>query len=72
MTYTTRLKAIREDNDESQRDIAAYLKMSQSQYQKYETGKNAMPIRYLIEICKHYNVSADYLLGLPKGLEWPR
>lgn len=72
MPYTARLKALREDNDENQRDIAAHLKIPQSQYQRYETGKNEMPIRYLIEICKHYNVSADYLLGLPKELEWPR
>ena len=72
MDYIDKIKAEREDHDESQRDIAKILKMPQSQYQKYETKKNALPIRYLIEICKHYQVSADYLLGLPKGLNWPR
>lgn len=72
MPYTARLKALREDNDDTQKDIAEILKIKHQQYQRYESGKTEMPIRYLIEICKHYNVSADYLLGLPKELEWPR
>lgn len=72
MDYIDRIKAEREDHDESQREIAKILGMPQSQYQKYEAKINALPIRYLIEICKHYKVSADYILGLPKDLKWPR
>ena len=72
MEYMERIKAEREDHDESQRDIAKALSMSQSQYQKYESGQNALPIRYLIEICHHYKVSADYLLGIPKNYRKPR
>lgn len=72
MDYIDRIKAEREDHDESQRDIAKVLKMPQSQYQKYEAKVNAMPIRYLIEICHHYRVSADYLLGLPYNYRKPR
>ena len=66
MDYIDRIKAEREDHDESQRDIAKALNMPQSQYQKYEAKINALPIRYLIEISHHYQVSADYLLGIPK------
>lgn len=72
MDYIDRIKAEREDHDESQRDLCKVLNIPQSQYQKYESKKNALPIRYLIAICEHYQVSADYLLGLPKGLNWPR
>ncbi len=72
MNWIDRIKAERIDHDESQRDIAKVLKIPQSQYQKYEAKINAMPIRYLIEICKHYAVSADYILGLPKNSIWPR
>ena len=71
MDHIDRIKAEREDHDESQRDIAKALGMAQSQYQKYETRANALPIRYLIEIC-HYQVSADYLLGIPKNYRKPR
>lgn len=72
MDYMDRIKAEREDHDESQRDIAKALQMPQSQYQKYEANINALPIRYLIEICHHYKVSADYLLGIPYNYRKPR
>lgn len=72
MTITEKIRAEREDHDESQRDIARILDMPQSQYQKYESGKNEIPIRYLTKICLHYRISADYFMGLPKGLKWPR
>ena len=36
------------------------------------TGKRYMPIDILAKFCQHYSVSADYILGLPKGLQWPR
>lgn len=72
MDYIDRIKMEREDHDESQRDIAKKLGMSQSQYQKYEAKINAMPIRYFVEICNHYKVSADYLLGIPYNYRKPR
>ncbi len=31
-----------------------------------------MTIGRLKELCRLYKVSADYILGLPKGLDWPR
>lgn len=72
MDYMDRIKAEREDHDESQRQLAKILQMPQSQYQKYEAKINALPIRYLIEICNHYKVSADYILGLPNNYRKPR
>ena len=32
-------------------------------YARYERGANEMPIRYLVALCRYYNVSADYILG---------
>ena len=72
MDYIDRIKAEREDHDESQRALAKVLGMPQSQYQKYESKQNAMPIRYLLKICDHYKVSADYLLGIPYNYRKPR
>ena len=31
-----------------------------------------MTIGKLKALCLYYHVSADYILGLPKGLDWPR
>ena len=63
---------IRTDHDESQRDLAKAIGFHQVQIARYETGTNTPPINYIIAFCRHYGVSADYLLGLPKGLNWPR
>lgn len=67
-----RLKNLRIDNDDTQRSLAKKIGYHHIQIAKYETGINTPPVSYIIEICKIYNVSADYILGLPKGLNWPR
>ena len=62
--YSEKLKNLREDKDEKQEAIAILLKITRQQYQLYESGKRRLPIDFLPVLCKHYNVSADYLLGL--------
>ena len=62
--HTKRLRDLREDNDLTQQDIADILGTSQTMYARYERGANELPIHHLITLCKHYKVSADYILGL--------
>lgn len=62
--YTERLRALREDNDLTQAQIAQVLNTSQTMYARYEREANEMPIRHLITLCKYYKVSSDYVLGL--------
>lgn len=64
MTYQERLRALREDNDLTQTQIATMLSIAQTTYSQYELDKRPMPIEYIIALCKFYNVSSDYLLGL--------
>ena len=56
------LKAIREDNDIKQKDIAKYLSVSQNTYSQYETGIISLTAEVLIKIADYYGVSVDYLL----------
>ncbi len=63
MDYMERLRALREDNDLTQAQVAQFLGTSQTMYARYERGANELPIRHLIALCGFYNVSADYLLG---------
>lgn len=63
-TYIQRLRNLREDHDKTQQDIADYLGTSQTMYARYERGANELPIRHLIALCKYYEVSSDYILGL--------
>ncbi len=59
-----RIRALREDNDLTQKEIASILNMSQTGYSKYETGENDIPTKILIDLAKYYNTSIDYLLGI--------
>ena len=64
MAYYPRLRDLREDKDLKQDDIAKILNITRQQYQLYESGKRKLPIDLLTILCKFYNVSADYILGL--------
>ena len=72
MEYYDRLKALRDDKDLSQAEIATMLNTTQQQIYKYEKGIQEMSVSRLKILCEFYGVSADYILGLPKGLQGPR
>ena len=57
-----RIRDLREDKDLTQKQIGQVLNMSQTGYNQYETGKNDIPTKILIELAKFYNTSIDYLL----------
>lgn len=72
MSYRQRLKELREDSDLSQTELARILNTTQQQVYKYENQLQEMTVPKLKILCEYYGVSADYILGLPKGLKWPR
>lgn len=61
--YYPRLRDMREDADQTQKEIAALLGIDQRVYSNYETGKREIPSRYLIVLADYYHTSVDYLLG---------
>lgn len=61
-----RFRDIREDNEITQKDIAAILNIHQQQYARYETGIVEIPLHYAIKLALYYNISLDYLVGLSK------
>lgn len=71
MKYTQRLRALREDHDYTQTQIAKIIGTNQKVYSRYETGENKIPIDRLIMLCNFYKVSADWILGIPQGYEYP-
>lgn len=56
------LRALREDNDVRQREIAEYLGVSQNTYSQYENGVIALTDQILIKLADFYSVSIDYLM----------
>ena len=64
MNYTERIRALREDNDKTQTEIAHLLRVGQKTYSDYELGKTRIPVDSLIILAKTYNVSLDYICGV--------
>lgn len=64
MDYITNIRKLRNSHGYSQNEVAEYLETTQQHYSCYENGKNEMPIRHLIKLCKLYKVSADTILGI--------
>lgn len=72
MQFNERLKELREDKDLTQAEIAQIIGVGQSYYSKQERNDKPFQIEQIITLCEFYGVSADYVLGLPEGLRWPR
>ena len=59
-----RLKELRQSRSLYQKDLAAHLGIDRTTYVKYETGSSEPPLATLIDLCRFYSVSMDYLLGM--------
>ena len=64
MIYSERIRTLREDRDKTQSEIAMVLEKSQQGYAHLENDKAKISVDDLITLCKYYNVTADYILGL--------
>ena len=63
MEYIDRIRALREDKDLTQTDVANLLNIGQKTYSDYELGKTRIPLDSMLVLAKYYNVSMDYLSG---------
>lgn len=59
-----RLRAMREDRDLNQEQLAKLLHVSQSSYSDYERGNTNIPVVTLKQLALFYGTSIDYLLEL--------
>lgn len=58
-----RIRALREDKDITQKEMAKFLQCSQQVYSNYELGQRDIPTDILIRLADYHSVSVDYLLG---------
>ncbi len=59
-----RIRDLREDKDITQADVAKALEVHLTQYRRWEVGETEIPVHKLIELCRFYKVTTDYILGL--------
>ena len=64
MDYRARIRNVREDRDLTQTEVGRILNKSQQGYSHIESGRAELKIEDLVVLCRFYNLSADYLVGL--------
>lgn len=66
MDCNERIRALREDRDLTQTQIANLLHVGQKTYSDYELGRTRIPLDIVILLAKYYNVSMDYICGVSR------
>lgn len=61
-----KIRNLREENNLTQHMLGKILNMTQRKISYMENNRYEPSIQDIIEICKFFNVSSDYLLGLEK------
>lgn len=62
-----RLLDIRDDAELTQEDMAEILKVSQSNYSRWENGTELIPLSKLNLLCNHFKVNMDYVIGISRN-----
>lgn len=63
MLHGDRLRLLRKEKGQLQKDVARHLGISERGYQHYELGERKPDIPTLEALADYFNVSTDYLLG---------
>lgn len=69
MSYIDKLKSLRKSKKYSQKQMAELLETTQQQYSKYEKAQQELPVRHVIKICEHFDVSSDWLLEIRSDVQ---
>ena len=74
MEFNEVIRGLREDREPktTQKDVAEALQTTQRKISGMETGEAEPNMGDLRRLCKYYNVSADYLLSLPRNMPYPK
>lgn len=64
-----RLLDVREEANLKQNEMAEILKTTQSNYSRWEKGKEIIHLVKLNLLCNYFNVSMDYMIGLTRKEE---
>jgi len=59
-----KLKALRQSRSLTQKQLAEHLELVPASVSSYETGGNYPSADVIVKLCRFFDVSADYLLGL--------
>ena len=60
----SRLKYLRDREEESQKQVAEALDIKLSTYKSYETARRRIPVDILRNAALHYAVTMDFIIGI--------
>ena len=63
LKFNERIRALREDEDKTQSDIAKIFNTTQRKISRLETGQSEPTLLDIQQYCYYFNKSADYILG---------
>ncbi len=70
-TFGEKIRWLREESNLNQTQLGKALNMTQRKISYIECGKFEPSMEDILAICQYFKVSADYLLGIPKGYAHP-
>lgn len=62
--FKSRLKELRKEYNLTAKQFGAKIGVSDATIVRWENGQMSPKAEYIVLICRFFNISADYLLGL--------
>lgn len=72
LTFGEKIRLLREGKELNQTELGEAVNMTQRKISYLERDKYEPSMEDIKALCSYFNVSADYLLGFPKNLPYPR
>ena len=72
MTFGEKLRLLREEKELSQTQLGRELNMTQRKISYLENGRYEPGLEDIRLLCDFFQVSADFLLGFPRPLPFPK
>ena len=67
-----KIRLLREEKELSQTELGNAVNMTQRRVSYIENDKYEPSVEDIKALCRFFDVSADYLLGFPRNLPYPR
>ena len=72
LTLGEKIRLLREEKELNQTELGKGVNMTQRRVSYLENDKYEPSMDDIRAFCKFFNVSADYLMGFPKHLPYPK
>ena len=72
LSFGEKIRLLREEKELNQTELGDAVGMTQRKISYLECGRYEPSFDDLRALCRYFQVSADYLLGFPKNLPYPK